>query len=256
MVGPAALEQRIALGLRSLPITEEQWERDHDPIVAENLPRLVEMVRASQHLPSGPMLDIGFGYGYSASALRSVDAGRPLVALEHPSRELTRRAVWSTLLRSVDAVGVGADALALPFRDRSFAVVAACEILEHLSPPDGPRLVSEAARVLRPGGVLVLTTPNLVSLSNRLVIASGRSPLSMPTERIGCVFGHLREYTTEEVQGLLAWAGLEGIGTTTVPRPVRAGAWRVRAVRSVESLLWRVGTRRVGGFIVAWARKP
>jgi SAM-dependent methyltransferase len=256
MLDLVGLEERIALGLRTLPITEEQWERDHDPIVAENLPRLSEMVRASRHAPSGPILDIGLGYGYSASALRSAYGGRPLVALEHPSRELTRRPIWSTLLRAVDAVGVAADALSLPFREGSFGVVAACEIVEHISPADAPRLVAEAARVLQPGGILVLTTPNLVSLSNRLLIATGRSPLSMPTERTGCVFGHLREYTTEEIRGLMAWSGLDGIGTSTVPRPVQGGAWHQRTVRKVESLLWRAGTRRVGGFIVAWGRKP
>jgi SAM-dependent methyltransferase len=256
MLDVVGLEDRIALGLRTLPITDEQWERDHGPIVAENLPRLSEMVRASRHAPSGSMLDIGLGYGYSASALRSAYGGRPLVALEHPSRELTRQPIWSALLSAVDAVGVAADALSLPFREGSFAVVAACEIVEHISPPDAPRLASEAARVLQPGGIFVLTTPNLVSLSNRLLIASGRSPLSMPIERTGCVFGHLREYTTEEIQRLLAWAGFDGIGTSTVPRPVQSGTWHVTAVRKVESLLWRAGTRRVGGFIVAWGRKP
>jgi SAM-dependent methyltransferase len=256
MVDLVGLEDRIALGLKTLPITEEQWERDHGPIVAENLPRLSEMVRASRQAPSGPILDIGLGYGYSASALRSAYGGRPLVALEHPSRELTQRPIWFTLLRAVDAVGVAADALFLPFREGSFGVVAACEIVEHISPPDAPRLLSEAVRVLRPGGVFVLTTPNLVSLSNRLLIATGRSPLSMPTERTGCVFGHLREYTAEEIHALMAWAGLDDIGTSTVPRPVQVGAWHLRTVRKVESLLWRAGTRRVGGFIVAWGRKP
>jgi SAM-dependent methyltransferase len=256
MLDLASLEERIALGLTSLPITDEQWEDDHGPIVAENLPRLTAMVEASRRAPGGAMLDIGFGYGYSASALRSAYPERPLIVLEHPSRELIQERIWHTLLRAVDAVGVAADALSLPFPDESFGVVAACELVEHISPADAPRLVSEAVRVLRRGGVTLVTTPNLVSLSNRLLIGAGRSPLSMPTERSGCVFGHLREYTVGEIRGLLTWAGLEGITARTVPRLVRGGDWRWRTIRRAESLLWRAGARSVGGFIVAWGRKP
>ena len=256
MFDMSSLQGRIATGLASLPITDEQWEDDQAPILAENLPRLTAMVQASRETPEGAILDVGFGYGYSASALRSAYPERPLMVLEHPSRELIRQPVWNRLLRAVDAAGVAADALSLPFREESFGVVAACELVEHLSPADAPRLISEAVRVLRRGGVLLVTTPNLVSLSNRLLIGAGRSPLSMPTERSGCVFGHLREYTVGEIEGLLAWAGLDGTGATTVPRLSQGGMWHWRVIRRAESFLWRGGARGVGGFIVAWGRKP
>lgn len=256
MLDRSSLQERIRQALTSLPITEEQWERDHRPIVAENLPRLTAMVRATGPAVDGAMLDVGFGYGYSAAALRSAYQGRPLVVLEHPSRELIREPIWQELVKAVDAVGVAADALCLPFPDGTFGVVAACELVEHVSPADAPSLLSEAVRVLRSGGVFVLTTPNLVSLSGRLLIAAGRSPLSMPTERSGCTFGHLREYTVREIQQLLAWAGLEAIEARTLPRPSQGAAWPWRAMRSAESLLRRLGARSVGGFIVARGRKP
>jgi 2-polyprenyl-6-hydroxyphenyl methylase/3-demethylubiquinone-9 3-methyltransferase len=48
------------------------------------------------------------------------------------------------------------DALALPFGDASFDVVAAGEMLEHVA--DHRRAVAEACRVLRPGGTLVIDT--------------------------------------------------------------------------------------------------
>ncbi len=51
-----------------------------------------------------------------------------------------------------------ASATALPFRDRTFDLVIAFEVIEHLS--DWPRLLSEAQRVLAPGGQLILSTPN------------------------------------------------------------------------------------------------
>ena len=54
----------------------------------------------------------------------------------------------------------------LPYEDASFDVVFSLETIEHI---EGHRtFISEAARVLRPGGHLVLTTPNLHRLSSRL----------------------------------------------------------------------------------------
>ena len=54
-------------------------------------------------------------------------------------------------------VDVYASGLALPFRWETFDAVLCTEVLEHVPEPE--RLLNEAARVLRPGGVLLLTVP-------------------------------------------------------------------------------------------------
>lgn len=81
--------------------------------------------------------------------------------------------VASALLpdRSAPAPGsltpVGADMEArLPFDDGSFDVVLCVEGIEHVM--DRHRTLAEFRRVLRPGGRLLLTTPNLLSLRARL----------------------------------------------------------------------------------------
>ncbi|WP_460915587.1 methyltransferase domain-containing protein [Plantactinospora veratri] len=62
----------------------------------------------------------------------------------------------------------------LPLADRSAAGVVAAELIEHLYHPG--HLLAEIARVLRPGGALVLSTPNLATLQDRIRFLFGRSP--------------------------------------------------------------------------------
>jgi SAM-dependent methyltransferase len=54
----------------------------------------------------------------------------------------------------------------IPYADGTFDVVVATEVIEHLDNPQ--RLISEAARVLAPGGRVLITTPNPESIAQRL----------------------------------------------------------------------------------------
>ncbi|MEI6715297.1 MAG: class I SAM-dependent methyltransferase [Verrucomicrobiota bacterium] len=54
----------------------------------------------------------------------------------------------------------------LPYPDASFDVVTSTEVIEHLE--DFRRIVREIHRVLKPGGVCILSTPNILNLNSRL----------------------------------------------------------------------------------------
>ncbi len=95
---------------------------------------------------------------------------------------------------------------ALPFESNSFDLVLMAEVLEHVVKPD--RALDEVRRVLRPRGYLVLSTPNLACLPNRVLLALGIQPLfsEVSEERVmgrrlavfgqgGQPVGHLRLYT-------------------------------------------------------------
>lgn len=88
-----------------------------------------------------------------------------------------------------------------PFDDAEFDVVLFCEIIEHLL-MDPVSVLLEIKRVLKPDGVLILTTPNVNKLDNILKITSGSNIYGYYSGH-GPYGRHNREYTTNELKTLL-----------------------------------------------------
>jgi SAM-dependent methyltransferase len=57
---------------------------------------------------------------------------------------------------------------ALPYADESFDAALCLDVLEHLAPDDQPRAIAELHRVVRPGGGVVVSVPNLAHLQSRI----------------------------------------------------------------------------------------
>ena len=101
-----------------------------------------------------------------------------------------------------------------PFQPDSFDAVVIAEVLEHLKVP-AIGAISELATVLRPGGTLLLTTPNVARLAHLEALAAGENflepfpedlpPGEDPTDHIE----HVREYSVREVVDSVESAGLE-----------------------------------------------
>jgi 2-polyprenyl-3-methyl-5-hydroxy-6-metoxy-1,4-benzoquinol methylase len=95
-----------------------------------------------------------------------------------------------------------------PYGDEFFDVVLASEIIEHLH-YNPYRLLRESFRVLRPGGSILISTPNLTRLDNFLRLWEGRSIHSEIKGRFDESFSailsarHLREYTAGELSYML-----------------------------------------------------
>lgn len=77
---------------------------------------------------------------------------------------------------------VRADAVRLPLGDATADVVAAGEILEHVTDPDP--VVAEVARVLRPGGAVVLDTINATRWARLSLVTLGERLPGGPPRRI------------------------------------------------------------------------
>jgi len=135
-------------------------------------------------------LDLGSDNGVVSLLLRG-QGGR------WASGDLTEEAVASIRELVEDDVHLVAGGR-LPFADGAFDRVAVVDMLEHV--PDDRAFVAELARVLRPGGTLVVNTPHLK-----------KSALKRVRDRLGLTdeaHGHLRPgYTAEALRALLEGDG-------------------------------------------------
>lgn len=110
------------------------------------------------------VLDVGSAWGFNVMALNAL--GFEAIGVDivpDPFVVGKRIAEYNRIPFDV----AGADARALPFADARFDHVTLVETFEHIFAEDRPRAVAECFRVLRPGGRIVLSTPNHASLVER-----------------------------------------------------------------------------------------
>lgn len=96
-----------------------------------------------------------------------------------------------------------------PLKDNFFDLVLCTEVLEHL-PHSPASALKEMYRVARPGGLLLVTTPNIAHLINRIKLLLGKNvsyPLSHILEEDNIYHRHNREYTLPELAALCEHAG-------------------------------------------------
>jgi len=95
-----------------------------------------------------------------------------------------------------------------PPTDRRFDVIFFSEVIEHLPVP-GHIPLARLRAVLRPGGVLLCSTPNLYRLRNIVYLIRGHQlfdHFDLPGER---GYGHVLEYSAEHLAWQLKRAGFE-----------------------------------------------
>lgn len=163
------------------------------------------------------ILDVGAGAGIISLALGKM--GHYVYAIdtwkEHSKAYDNKMGVKEDIIKRLETNGVqtkycNIEKEPFPFDDCNFNIVLFLDVLEHLhSSPKG--VLKEIRRVLKPNGVLVITTPNLFTLRNRFHALFGRS---IHTElnywyNSEPFFGHIREYTVGEVKKMLGWAGFD-----------------------------------------------
>jgi len=163
-------------GERTIPDldVENYWFRRHE-VVYQQLAR---------RCAGRDVLEAGCGEGYGADLIAGV--ARRVTAVDYDEATVAH-----VRARYPRVEVVHANLTELPLADHSVDVVVNFQVIEHLW--DQPRFVRECARVLRPSGVLMVSTPN------RITFTPGRDTPINPF--------HTRELNADELTQLLTDAG-------------------------------------------------
>jgi SAM-dependent methyltransferase len=159
----------------TLPLT---GERTGPGVPSENYwyRRHVAAYRFAAQVAGGRVVDAGCGEGYGAAILAR--RARRVVALD-----LDEPTLRHACMRYDRPGFVRSDLLRMPLDRSSVDSIVALQVLEHVT--DAEAFVQSCARVLRPGGVLILSTPN------RETFPAGLNPF------------HVREFDATELRDLL-----------------------------------------------------
>jgi len=135
---------------------------------------------ASQYCSAKTVLDAGCGGGYGAKYL--ADSAEKVTAVDVSDEAVN----YAKAHYSADNLEFGkADVRKLDLPDNAFDVVVSFEVIEHLDDPE--EYLSEIARVMKPQGTFIMSTPN--------------APQHIDSPDFHC---HKQEFTKDEVKTLLA----------------------------------------------------
>ena len=118
---------------------------------------------------------------------------------------------------------LNSDSLILPFEDSLFDLIICTEMFEHLLWPQ--RLLKEARRILRENGVILVSVPNITSLTYRIAwllnhipscAASGNLPLELGSTAYkdnsgGLIGGHVIDFNLKRIIKLIEYTGFKPV---------------------------------------------
>lgn len=185
--------------------------------LAEQRGRFAYMLRylAERLTPGNVLLDVGSHALHFSMAARALDLEVWGADIEyfakHPVVERRRVHAGIRDIRVCDL-----QRPCIPYDDGFCDVLVFAEALEHLNFNPLP-VIREFRRVLKPGGILILTTPNALRLGSRLRFLRGRNVFAdLVTLCKGDVFSvHFREYSLGEVCQLLEWGSFRIVEAQT-----------------------------------------
>jgi SAM-dependent methyltransferase len=173
---------------------------------------------ACQRLPpDSRVLDVGVGEGYGSRLL--AENRRKVVGVDVDPTTVFHAARQPSSNHAFYALSGGCE---LPFRATTFDAIVSFQVIEHVE--DDRRFVAELARVLRPAGVALLTTPN-----RTLRLAPGQRPWNR---------FHRREYALDDLRSLLSavFSAVDIQGVDATPGVRQLELTRLRRIRRLVAL--------------------
>jgi SAM-dependent methyltransferase len=168
------------------------------------------------------VVDVGCGDGTCTQVARAVCDRTPNASVDITGLDWSAEALRRARALEIPVARASVTDVGLPLATAGVDVVIMSELIEHLVDPDSA--LDELRRVLRPGGTLLLSTPNLAAWYNRILLALGIQPLFTEVSLRGIygrpgkeVVGHLRVSTRRALKGLLEARGFVDVEITGAP---------------------------------------
>jgi SAM-dependent methyltransferase len=239
-------------------IRDFYWYSGQEKDRAEE-PVLDQTLAPFQPTPGGRLLDIGCWDGSKTIRVRERVRADKAYGVDFVADALAQA---QRLGIHTSCVDLNAE-LPLAFPTDFFDIVFCGDVIEHVFSPDD--LLDEIARLLRPGGYAVLTTPNLASWRNRLVLLLGWQPFSSevstrnhygnPLAPQGLPSGHIRLFTLHALCEMARASGLCVEQVRGLRSSNQASAVTSRVARWLDGLIVPLWPALADGIVVR-LRKP
>lgn len=201
----------VSRHLRDLIPQNDPYLRTHHTRYARTLSVLMD-----QNPSTGKLLEVGT----STIIPIVLDLLLPRLEVHVTDYDLTKsKKGFKTLqladnIRKVPAYRVNLETTPLPVEDETFDYIMCSEVIEHME-QDPMFMLAELNRVMKPGGMLILTTPNIASSQGISRILQGIDPyFYMQYRHAGTLDRHNYEYTIYSLTKVLQAAGFDGSAWT------------------------------------------
>lgn len=167
-------------------------------------------------------VDAGCGEGYGAALLAHA-TDRPVIGLELDA--LAAKHAHATYHPAIEVLSANLDAF--PLVNECIGVLVSMQVVEHLW--DLPKFLAECHRVLVPGGLCVISTPNRLTFSPGL--ERGQPPMNP---------FHVEEFDAAQLVEIVAQAGFEPVDVWGLHHSGALADWECENTDIVEAQVARI----------------
>lgn len=183
--------------------------QSHGSYFDASIKRYAHYFAVAMGLPLGrEVLDVGNSPGHVGIGLDLLGHKVTGINLNSEWRKLYPSSEWLTKFNVIEC---NIENEPLPYESNYFDAVYFTEVLEHIAITSPEKVCREIYRVLKPGCVLVLSTPNICNIANLYALTKNFNIFWPPEIFYESLDRHNREYTPDEVGGLLRNAGFQKI---------------------------------------------
>ncbi len=190
----------------------ERWREENERYLTDHMRRFYETLKALPHGNQGEkLLELGAAPYFMSLMLKQFSNYSIFLSNGYKIGIHTKSAI--RLIKNdpceehtFNYLTFNAEIDCFPYPDHSFDIVLCCELLEHLI-LDPTHMLSEIHRILKPGGRVLITTPNVLVLRNLVSLLKYKRNIYYPYSSYGVYGRHNREWTLEEVTQFISGCG-------------------------------------------------